>query len=102
MIFPIDTEHLRSLFLRFGRLVRLQPKTEDQYRSIIKLGGAILFVAEWYDIHNKNARYNRVWRYSVEVLSASFDITFEEIPKIIHKAEQHFSFRGDFNERPFH
>lgn len=87
-----DIQHIKSVAVRFGNLHRQSRKTEEIHKQIIRLGSALRFVQEWYDLHNKNRKYNQVWKECVAVLKI-YDITPRMIGKIIVDSENCLTYR---------
>lgn len=92
MKYKQDIQHIKSVAVRFGNLYIRSQKTEEIHKQIIRLGSALRFVQEWYDLHNTNRQYHRVWEECVEVLKI-YDITPRMIGKIIVDSENCLTYR---------
>jgi len=92
MKYKSDIQHIKSVAVRFGNLHMQSRKTEEMHKQIVRLGSALRFVQEWYDLHNQNRQYNQVWRECEEVLK-TYDIKPKMIGKIIVDSENCLTYR---------
>lgn len=87
-----DELHVKAVATRFGNLYRLERKDEIIHKQIIRLGSVLRFVQEWYDLHNTNRTYHKVWESCVQVLSV-YSIRPRMIGRIIKDSENHLVLR---------
>ena len=80
MIGNRDYIHMKSLCIRFGNVINLSTKTERQHKQIIKLGSILIFLREWYDLHNVQRQYAVIWQNIEEILK-----TYNIQPKYLSK-----------------
>ena len=83
---PADKEFLKNLFIRFGILANKQDRNTAQLLTVVKLGGAIIVINEWYDMHNQRPAYIKTWRTALEVLHTAYDIHIDDVPALVQQA----------------
>jgi hypothetical protein len=82
----VDATHIKGLAVRFINLHKIPVKNELVNKQILRVGSALIFVMEWYDIHNNNIRYTPIWNAAVDVL-AEGGVEPDQISKIVYQAE---------------
>lgn len=97
MISDKDYIHMKSLCIRFGNVLRLADKSERQHKQIIKLGSILIFLREWYDLHNNNRQFATLW-YKIEDFLLTYDIKPKQIPKYVSLSEDVLSQTKEYKE----